>query len=59
MGFRDIPRPFVCCVLIDDSTPGPVVRTIKLAEYEGADAFDLELQGLPPEHRNPRALRFD
>ena len=57
MRFRDIPRPFVCCVLIDDPAPAGVVRTIKLAEYEGADAFDLELQGLAPEHRDARALR--
>jgi hypothetical protein len=30
---------------------------MKLAEYDGADAFDLELQGLDSEYRNPRALR--
>jgi len=57
LGFRDIPRPFVCCVLIDDPTPEGVLRTMKLAEYDGADAFDLELQGLAPEHRTPEALR--
>lgn len=57
MGFRDIPRPFVCCVLIDDPTPDGVIRTMKLAEYEGADVFDLEVQGLDPEFRNPTALR--
>jgi hypothetical protein len=57
MGFRDIRRPFICCVLIDDPTIEGVIRTIKLAEYEGADAFDLELQGLAPENRTPKALR--
>ena len=57
MGFRDIPRPFVCCVLIDDPTPDGVIRTMKLAEYEGADAFDLEIQGLDPEYRTLAALR--
>ncbi len=57
MGFRDIPRPFVCCVLIDDPTPDGVIRTMKLAEYEGADAFDLELQGLDSEHRRLAALK--
>jgi hypothetical protein len=55
--FRDIPRPFVCCVLIDDFTPDGVIRTMKLAEYEGADAFDFEIQGLAPEFRNSTALR--
>jgi hypothetical protein len=48
MGFRNLPHPFVCCVLIDDPTPDGVLRTMKLAEYEGADAFDLELQSLKP-----------
>ncbi len=57
MGFRDLPQPFVCCVLIDDPTPDGVLRTMKLAEYEGADAFDLELQGLEPEYRTPAALQ--
>jgi 3-dehydroquinate dehydratase len=57
MGFRDIPRPFICCVLIDDRTPDGVIRTIKLAEYEGADAFDLELQGLDPAYRTASALK--
>ena len=57
MGFRDLPRPFVCGVLIDDPTPEGVLRTMKLAEYEGADAFDLEVQGLAPEYRTVEALR--
>ena len=56
MGFRDLPQPFICCVLIDDPTPDGVIRTMKLAEYEGADAFDLEIQGLDPEYRNLAAL---
>src|SRR6185437_2468019 len=55
--FRDIPRPFVCCVLIDDPTVAGAIRTMKLAEYDGADAFDLELQGLNPDQRTPVALR--
>lgn len=57
MGFADIPRPFVCCVLIDDATPDGVLRTMKLAEYDGADAFDLELQALEPRYRSPAALQ--
>jgi len=27
----DLPRPFVCCVLIDDAQPQGVLRTMKLA----------------------------
>ena len=57
MGFCKLPRPFVCCVLIDDSTPEGVLRTMKLAEYDGADAFDLEVQALEPACRTPAALR--
>ena len=49
-------RPFICCVLIDDDSPDAVIRTIKLAEYEGADAFELDLQSLAPEHRRPQAV---
>jgi len=56
MGFRDLPQPFVCGVLIDDPTPAGVLRTMKLAEYEGADVFDLEVQGLDAEHRSAAAL---
>ncbi|MGH7862750.1 MAG: hypothetical protein ACREOS_11000, partial [Candidatus Dormibacteraceae bacterium] len=57
MKFRDIPRPFICGVLIEDAHPDGVIRTMKLAEYDGADVFDLELQGLDPEYRNPHSLR--
>ena len=57
MGFRDIPQPFVCGVLVDDSTVDGVTRTMKLAEYEGADVFDFELQSLDPVFRNPDTLR--
>jgi hypothetical protein len=56
MGFRDIPKPFICGVLIDDPTIDGVSRTMKLAEYDGADAFDLEIQGLPSELRTVGAL---
>lgn len=57
MRFQDIRQPYVCCVLIDDPTPPGVSRTMKLAEYDGADAFDLELQGLDPEYRSPKELQ--
>ena len=57
MSFRALPQPFVCCVLIDDTTVDGMLRTMKLAEYEGADAFVLELQGLDSDQRSPEALR--
>ncbi|MCC6630027.1 MAG: type I 3-dehydroquinate dehydratase, partial [Chloroflexi bacterium] len=57
MGFRNLPQPFVCGVLIDDPTVTGMLRTMKLAEYDGADAFDLEIQGLDPDQRTVEALR--
>jgi 3-dehydroquinate dehydratase len=58
VGLCDLPRPFVCCVLIDDAQPQGVLRTMKLAEYDGADAFDLELQAIEPAQRTIAALRM-
>jgi hypothetical protein len=52
----ELPRPFLCCVLLDDRSPDELIRTIRLAEAEGAHAFELDLQVLPPEARTPQAL---
>jgi hypothetical protein len=52
----EIPRPFLCCVLIDDGSPDELLRTIRLAEAAGAQAFELDLQVLAPELRTPEAL---
>jgi 3-dehydroquinate dehydratase len=52
----ELPRPFLCAVLIDDRSPASLERTIKLCEAEGAQAFELDLQVLPPEHRTAEAL---
>src|SRR5207253_898644 len=52
----DLPRPFLCAVLIDDRSPSELERTIKLCEAEGAQAFELDLQVLPPKHRTPEEL---
>ncbi len=58
MGFREIPKPFVCAVLgTEDSTPDGILVTMVHCEYEGADAYTLELQGVEEEHRNPEALK--
>lgn len=56
MRLTELPRPFLCCVLIDDHTPEEVIRTIRLAEAEGAQAFELDLQVMPPESRMPQTL---
>ena len=58
MGFREIPQPYVCAVLgLEDSTPDAILTTLVKAEYEGADAFTLELQGVEETYRNPEALK--
>jgi hypothetical protein len=44
-------------VLIEDASPDELIRTIKLAEYDGAEAFDLELQSVDPQHRTSAALK--
>ena len=51
-----MPRPFLCCVLLDDRSPDELIRTIKLAEAEGAHAFELDLQVLPRHLRTSDAL---
>lgn len=56
MRFRDLPQPFVCGVLIDDSTPEGMLRTMKLSEYDGADVFDLEIQGLDQQYRTTESM---
>lgn len=56
MKLAALSRPFLCCVLIDDRSPGELLRTIRLAEAAGAQAFELDLQALPPEYRTPEAL---
>jgi 3-dehydroquinate dehydratase len=51
-----LPRPFLCCVLLDERSPDELMRTIRLAEADGAHAFELDLQVLPPAARTPDAL---
>ncbi len=55
MRLRDLPRPFIVCVIHDDETDA-AVQTIRAAERDGADAFELNLPrlGYPsPEHLAP------
>ena len=56
MRLTALPRPFLCCVLLDDRSPDELIRTIKLAEAEGAQAFELDLQVLPEDFRTCEAL---
>ncbi len=55
MRLRDLPRPFIVCVIHDDEIDA-AVQTIHTAERDGADAFELNLPRLgypPPEHLAP------
>jgi hypothetical protein len=56
MKLTQVPRPFLCCVLLDDPTPGGVIGRIRLAEAIGAQAFELDLHVLEPEARTAEAL---
>jgi hypothetical protein len=53
MRLRGLPRPFVICVIYDDEIDA-AVQTIRAAEREGADAFELNL----PRLGYPRAERL-
>ncbi|MGD0804883.1 MAG: type I 3-dehydroquinate dehydratase [Candidatus Bathyarchaeia archaeon] len=44
MKFTELPRPFIVGVISDDDV-SHCVRSMKLGEFDGADGFQLELQG--------------
>ena len=44
MKFTDLSKPFIIGVVTDGDVD-TCIRTIKLGEYDGADGFQLELQG--------------
>lgn len=52
MRLRDLPRPFVVCVIYDDEISA-ALQTIRAAERDGAEAFELNLPrlGYPPAER--------
>jgi hypothetical protein len=42
MRLTEIPRPFICTSIVDEGIE-PTIRTMKTAEYQGADAFEVHL----------------
>lgn len=47
MKLTELNRPFICAV-ITDMDVASCIRTMKLAEFDGADAFELDLHCLEP-----------
>ncbi|MDW7655842.1 MAG: type I 3-dehydroquinate dehydratase [Bacillota bacterium] len=53
--FVHLPQPFLVAV-IREKDPASVNANIKNSEYDGADAYDLHLNVLEKQYRNPRDL---
>lgn len=54
--FTELPRPFIVGV-INEPDPANCIKTIKMSEYDGADAFDLYLHTLEKKYLNKEDLR--
>jgi 3-dehydroquinate dehydratase len=54
--FTELPKPFIVGV-ISDPDPENCIKTIKMSEYDGADAFDLQLHSLDQKFLNQQDLR--
>jgi 3-dehydroquinate dehydratase len=53
--FSKVTQPFICCVL-SDKTPADCIRSIKLSDYDGADAYELNLMILEKQYLNEKDL---
>lgn len=54
--FVNLPKPFIVSV-VGDKNPDGAIATIKRAEYDGADAYDLHLMNLERKYHNVKDLR--
>lgn len=54
--FVKLPKPFIVSV-VGDKEPDGAIATIKRAEYDGADAFDLHMMSLERQYHNYKDLR--
>lgn len=53
--FASLQQPFICGV-IRDTDPGNAIATIKNSQYDGAQAFLLQMSGMDKKYRNERDL---
>ena len=54
--FTEIPQPFICTIL-SDSNPTDSIRSIRLSDYDGTDAYEMNLMMLRKEFLNEKDLR--
>ena len=54
--FTELPQPFIVGV-INEPDPENCIKTIKMSEYDGANAFDLYLHSLEKKYRNKEDLK--
>ena len=54
--FTELPRPFIVGV-VSEPDPENCIKTIKMSEYDGAEAFDLYLHSLEKKYLNKQDLR--
>ncbi len=54
--FTELPKPFIVGV-VSELDPENCIKTIKLSEYDGAQAFDLYLHSLDKKYLNKEDLR--
>ncbi len=55
--FTEIPQPFICTIL-SDSNPTDSIRSIRLSDYDGTDAYEMNLMMLRKEFLNEKDLRY-
>ncbi len=55
--FTEIPQPFICTIL-SDSNPTDSIRPIRLSDYDGTDAYEMNLMMLRKEFLNEKDLRY-
>lgn len=54
--FTELHRPFIVGV-VSETDPESCIKTIKMSEYDGADAFDLYLHSLEKKYLNKQDLK--
>jgi len=54
--FTQIKQPFICTIL-SDSNPMDLIRSIRLSDYDGADAYQMNLMMIEKKFLNEKDLR--
>ena len=54
--FTQLKQPLICTI-ISDSNPGDCIRTVMLSDYDGTDAFEMNLMMLEKRYLNEKDLK--